>query len=291
MDRTNSSLLIVDDKKKNRDLLCKVLQREGYIVATANTGEEALQMLELESYDLILLDIMMPGMNGIEVLTNIRANPETKHIPVMMVTALNDKESVVQCIQLGASEYVSKPFDITILKSRVWRCLETGSYCDITPEQLENESQGNILIVDDNDLNRDLLARRMQQTGYHYNTAQHGYEALDMIDNFDIDLVLLDIHMPHLDGITTLEKIKQSPETRRIPVIMLTADTSDATMQQCLKLGADDYITKPFNALLLKARMAPLVKIKHKQDNDESRQQKLKQLASLGMAIKTPENL
>lgn len=112
-----------------------------------------------------------------------------------------------------------------------------------------------ILVVDDNEMNRDLLARRLQRDGHDIMHARHGREALDLLDNVRIDLILLDVMMPVMDGIQTLEAIRQDPRHRHIPVIMITAVHETESAVTCIEHGADDYIHKPFNPSLLRARV------------------------------------
>jgi serine phosphatase RsbU (regulator of sigma subunit) len=114
-----SRILVVDDNEANRDMLSRRLARQGHGVEMAAGGLEALQRLGAEPFDLVLLDIMMPEMNGYEVLERLKADPVLQHIPVIMITALNEMESVVRCIEMGAEDHLPKPFNATLLKARV----------------------------------------------------------------------------------------------------------------------------------------------------------------------------
>ncbi len=115
----SSRILVVDDNEANRDMLSRRLARHGHGVAMAAGGAEALERLGLEPFDLVLLDVMMPEMNGYEVLERLKADPELRHIPVIMITAINEMESVVRCIEMGAEDHLPKPFNATLLKARV----------------------------------------------------------------------------------------------------------------------------------------------------------------------------
>lgn len=131
MEAQPDRVLIVDDNEVNRDLLAKRLQRQGYGVTVVSNGFEALEMMASMSLDLVLLDIMMPQMNGYQVLETLKADPALRHIPVVMISAVNDIDSIVRCIELGAEDYLSKPFNPVLLKARINACLEkktlTGS--------------------------------------------------------------------------------------------------------------------------------------------------------------------
>lgn len=117
-------VLVVDDNEMNRDLLSRRLQRQGFTVAMAEDGKQALDQIQLQPFDLVLLDVMMPQMNGYQVLEYLKADTNLRHIPVIMISALDDMESVVRCIELGAEDYLFKPFNQTLLKARIGACLE-----------------------------------------------------------------------------------------------------------------------------------------------------------------------
>ncbi len=118
------SVLVVDDVESNRDLLSRRLQRQGHTVTSAANGLEAIDLLQTQAFDVILCDIMMPQMNGYQVLEHLKADPILRHIPVIMISALDDIDSVVRCVALGADDYLFKPFNPTLLKARLNACLE-----------------------------------------------------------------------------------------------------------------------------------------------------------------------
>jgi sigma-B regulation protein RsbU (phosphoserine phosphatase) len=117
-------VLIVDDVEANRDVLSGRLKRQGYVVATAENGQQALEKLRADTFDLVLLDIMMPEMDGYEVLQRLKADEALRPIPVIMISALSELDSVVRCIAMGAEDYLPKPFEPTLLKARIGACLE-----------------------------------------------------------------------------------------------------------------------------------------------------------------------
>ena len=131
MNVPDAALLVVDDNEDNRFTLTRRLKREGYTnLTTANDGRQALELLHAQRFDLILLDIMMPEMNGYEVLEQIKASPRLRQIPVIMISSVDDMASVVRCIELGAEDYLSKPFDATLLRARVSASLEKKALRD-----------------------------------------------------------------------------------------------------------------------------------------------------------------
>lgn len=114
-----STLLLVDDEHANRDALSRRLVRQGYEVTSAASGKEALEVLQQQNFDLVLLDVMMPEMDGLEVLSAIRESRPMTELPVIMVTARNQSADVVAALQLGANDYVTKPVNFTLLLARL----------------------------------------------------------------------------------------------------------------------------------------------------------------------------
>jgi serine phosphatase RsbU (regulator of sigma subunit) len=148
---TETRILVVDDNEMNRDMLSRRLEKQGHTVDIAVDGREALEKMRAVAYDLVLLDIMMPEMDGYEVLETIKADPALQHVPVVMISAVGEIESVVKCLELGAEDYLPKPFNPVILRARVDASLEKKRLRD--RERLYAES-----------LKREmLLGRKIQQ--------------------------------------------------------------------------------------------------------------------------------
>lgn len=117
-------ILVVDDNEMNRDMLSRRLNRLGHETVVAEDGEKAIQVIQEQSFDLVLLDIMMPILNGYDTLERIKSDEAMRHIPVIMISAVDDLDSVVRCIEMGAEDYLFKPFNPVLLKARVGASLE-----------------------------------------------------------------------------------------------------------------------------------------------------------------------
>ena len=126
----SSHILVVDDNASNRDLLSRRLAREGYRVTAAESGEAALTLTVAEGFDLVLLDLMMPGLSGFEVLCRLKADVRTSHLPVVMISALDELDSAVRCIAAGAEDYLPKPFNPVVLRARIGASLEKKRLLD-----------------------------------------------------------------------------------------------------------------------------------------------------------------
>jgi class 3 adenylate cyclase/CheY-like chemotaxis protein len=138
MSRPDAAILVVDDNDDNRYALCRRLEREGYRgMETAANGREALERLAARPFDLVLLDIQMPELDGYEVLARMKADPVLRHVPVIMISAVSELDSVVRCIELGADDYLPKPFNGVILRARIGACLERKRLHDREAAHLE----------------------------------------------------------------------------------------------------------------------------------------------------------
>jgi CheY-like chemotaxis protein len=137
----HATLLIVDDNDINRDVLSRRLERQGYTVAVATDGRQALEAVRTQPFDLILLDVIMPEMNGYQVLEQLKADATLRDIPVIVISALDELDSVVRCIERGAEDYLPKPFNPVLLRARIGACLEKKRLRDQEVEYLRNVSR------------------------------------------------------------------------------------------------------------------------------------------------------
>ena len=138
-----STILVVDDNDGNRDMLARRLERQGHRVVRAEGGRQALTVLGRQPIDLVLLDVMMPELNGYEVLQRLKQDPGRRDIPVLMISALDEIDSVVRCIELGAEDYLTKPFDPVLLRARVGACLEKKRLRDEQSRHLHELAEWN----------------------------------------------------------------------------------------------------------------------------------------------------
>lgn len=165
MTASDPLILVVDDNEMNRDMLSRRLQRMGYDAHLADNGETALKMVAATTYDLMLLDIMMPTLSGYEVLERIKQDEARRSLPVIMISAVDDLESVVRCIELGAEDYLFKPFNPVLLKARIHASLKRSER-GIQPADLQPHLDA--LRQDVNDLlNNDSENAQLQRMDNH----------------------------------------------------------------------------------------------------------------------------
>ena len=223
-----SRVLVIDDDETVHDMLYRLLSREGFLVEIADNGESGVnKALELKP-DVIVLDVLMPGMDGWDVLTRLKGNPETASIPVVMLTMVDDRS---KGYTLGVTDYIYKPVDREKLVAAITRCVRYG---DTAP----------ILIVDDDASQRDLLKRTLEKDGWETIRAHNGRAALEAVRARTPSIIILDLMMPEMDGFEFLHTLRKNPETREIPVIVLTAmDLSNAD-QMMLASNAIEVLKK-----------------------------------------------
>ncbi len=257
-------ILIVDDVRENLHLLMHVLSA-GHAISAATSGEKALELARRAPQpELILLDIKMPGMDGYSVLSRLKAEPATAHIPVIFVTALGDAAEVARGLELGVADYLTKPVDPELLLLRVNTQLALRRYREedaafapeaAHPPSMEPASAPTVLLVDDIPENVQALLEVLRDE-YRVMVASSGARALELVQGATPpDLVLLDILMPGMDGHAVCQHIKSLPERGRIPIIFISVSDSKQDKLKGFELGAADYITKPFDIDEVRARV------------------------------------
>jgi putative two-component system response regulator len=249
-------ILIVDDVPENLHALMNIL-RNDYAITAATSGAEALELANGQpTPDLILLDIRMPRMDGYQVLEALKQDPLTAGIPVIFVTALTELADEARGLRLGADDYLTKPLAPELVLSRVGNCIELNRYRRYAAvREAGGDVRATLLIVDDVAENIHSLAEVLKDD-YRIQVATSGMQALDTAGGAQRpDLILLDIVMPEMDGYTACKLLKANPATRGIPVIFVTALNEAADETQGLQLGAVDYLTKPINPAIVRARI------------------------------------
>ncbi len=255
MSLLSGSILVVDDNPLNRLLIKKVVSSMGMSVEEADNGKLALELMNIEKFDLVLLDIKMPGMDGIEVLEAIRSKQQYKDLPVMMMSAVDDLRTIKKCLNMGAVDYLSKPFDIKLVQSRIYYTLKTATTSTEVEPLPRKESHSRILVVDDEPLNLQLISHSLTGRGYHLQLMENPKEALKVLATEHYDLILLDINMPDINGMEMLETIKEDESMKNTPVLMLSALDDFKTIRECMEKGANDYVSKPFKKVMLMSRV------------------------------------
>ncbi len=210
--RRTNTVLVIDDDETAQDMMRHFLAKQGFDVVTASNGEEGLRLAEELVPAVITLDVMMPEVDGWEVLRRLKSNPKLVKIPVVMLTILDERN---KGYTLGASDYVTKPIDRDHLRSVLQRYRLSSSH-------------QKALVVEDDEFTRLALRRTLVDEGWQVEEAENGRIALDRLTEQEIHLILLDLMMPEMDGFEFLTELRSLPNTNQIPIIVVTgADLTD----------------------------------------------------------------
>ncbi len=202
-----STILIIDDDAEASEIIERFLLKDGFNVVTANSGEQGLQLARQIHPAAITLDVMMPRMDGWAVLRTLKADPELQHIPVIMLSMIDDR---TRGYSLGAVDYLTKPVDRELLHKTLSRYYCTDGNCPV-------------LLVEDDVEARSIMTHALEKNGWKVSEASNGQEALDMMADVQPRLILLDLMMPVMDGFGFLAEMRARPEWQDIPVIVITA--------------------------------------------------------------------
>ncbi len=263
-------ILVVDDVPANVRLLDARLQAEYFEVRTALNGRQALDMVEKERLDLVLLDVMMPDMTGFEVCAALKANPRTANIPVVMVTSLDQPEDRVRGLEAGADDFLTKPISETALMARVKSLVRLKTVTDelelraatmqsvgIDPSEIfagTTRLSGNILAVDDRESSTRRIRAALQDPLNVEVTADPAY-AMALAQSRDFDLLLVSLTLNSGDGLRLCTQIKAIDGLRQIPVVLITDADETPQLTRALDLGVNDYIIRPIDENELRARV------------------------------------
>ena len=269
----SARILVVDDIETNRRLLEARLTAEYFDVLMAPDGPTCLDLARSEKPDVILLDIMMPGMDGFETCRRLKSDPESRHIPVVMVTALDERTDRIRGLEAGADEFLTKPVDDVALFARVRSLLRLTSVMD---ELRQRESNGVEMMPYEpaNGDGRVVVAAADQAAAHRIARAlpasldAHGYgdPRIAISQARHADLVIVDLSSPRFDGLRLCARIRSDVETRQVPLLGVVDEMDKRTMVRALDLGVNDVISRPLDPGELSARSATQLKRKRYAD-------------------------
>jgi len=239
-------ILIVEDEDALLNVLSAKLKREGYEVSEAHDGEEAIASMRKKLPDVVLLDIVMPKMNGFDVLETMQSEQALSRVPVIVISNSGQPVEIERAKSLGAVDYLVKAqFDPDEVIEKVRKYLSTRSAPETNAAQnTQTGAGGTIVVVEDDKFLRDLLVQKLKKEGLTVSEAIDGDEGLRKIQEEKPVLVLLDLILPGLDGFEVLKRMKESSQTAKIPVIILSNLGQKEDVERGLKLGAQDFLIK-----------------------------------------------
>ena len=275
-------VLVVDDIPANVKLLEARLSAEYFDVLTAFGGEEALAVLARERVDVILLDVMMPGIDGFEVCRRIKSDSKTHHIPVIMVTALDQPSDRVQGLENGADDFLTKPVDDIALITRVKNLArlkmlndemlmrastgrEMGLAENAALEKALSGRGGRILVVEDHPRSAQRIVEALAKT-HEADAESDPNQALLRLSEGNYDLAIVSLSMQSADGLRLCSQVRSLDRTRHLPLIMLVEHGSDARLLRGLDMGVNDYVMRPVEKHEMLARVRTQIKRKRHSD-------------------------
>jgi signal transduction histidine kinase/DNA-binding response OmpR family regulator len=221
-------ILAIDDDPAVRDLVQRSLAKHGYHVKTCAEGEEGLRLARTFKPDIVVLDVVLPGIDGWSVLTELKEDPEFAKIPVVMVSFVQDPS---KGFSLGAADYITKPID--------WKRLT-----DVLEGFRSKRGPIHVLVVEDDKITRELLESVVQGAGFQVARAENGRDALEAMKVQTPDLILLDLMMPVMNGFEFMKLLRESPLNREIPVIVLTSKDVTPEERRTLEGGGSKIMSK-----------------------------------------------
>ncbi len=285
-------VLIVDDSPVTLASISQMLSDDYYSLVQATNGKEALDKAFSEHPDLILMDIMMPELNGFEAARILKEDSRTHNIPIIIVTALDDPENKSAGQEAGADEYLTKPVRPQELIARVNSLVTLKQYRDQL--DIRNHSQWSfiinqdsddalpapqsdppfVLLVEDNEGDAQLVRHFLKDLPLRFERVAKGKEALQLAQSGGVDLMLLDILLPDMSGFEVCRQVKNMEKGRNIPVVIITClDDMDSKVRS-IELETDDFLIKPIVGRELQARVKILLEKKRQLDNLRSHYEK-----------------
>ncbi len=249
-------ILVVEDDPDIANMLRLYFAGDTYSVAVTALGKKALDMCRKQMPSLIILDIMLPDTDGFSVFQHLRADPYTKHIPVIFLTQRDARTDQLAGLELGASDYITKPFDLHELKLRVRNLLQVTVQ---NAGRARISFKGRLLIVEDNMDIATILHTFFTEEGYQAEFVATGQAALDVCQQKLYDLIILDVELPDINGYEICQHLRQNVRTVYTPIVFLTQRAGRRDRIRGLELGADDYVTKPFDIDELYLRVRNLI--------------------------------
>ena len=277
-----AKVMIVDDLLPNIKLLKAKLEREFYRVITANNGVTALERLETERPDIILLDVMMPEMDGLETCRRIKADPRLSDIPVVMVTALSDKSDRIAGLNAGADDFLTKPINDVAMFARIRSLVRFKTMTDalklraqtgqefgssaISMDKINDISDSNILLIEDNETQLGQINAVLEKLGANPFAFSNPAAAVQSLDERNYDLIIIDSCITDGNSLPLCANLKSQEVTGNVPLILLIEEEDGDLLARGYDIGINDYLLTPLDSNEIKARCGIQLKRKRYQN-------------------------
>ncbi|HEV2251122.1 MAG TPA: response regulator [Candidatus Limnocylindria bacterium] len=282
-------ILIIEDEANNLDVARRIVRGAGHEALTATDGLAGLEIARRERPDAVLVDLLLPKLDGWSVTRAIREEPWAKELPIIAVSALAMQADRERARDAGCNDFVTKPYAPAELRAVLNRYFADGSAPKVPTRPADpaaaaaldaSERLGKVLVVDDEPANVELIVRRLSGNGYETLTASNGHDAIAVATKEQPDLILMDIMMPGLDGWQATRLLKGDPKTANIPVVFVTARDRPEDVAAGFEAGGMMYVNKPVEPVELFARVRNAIFMKRLQDDLRNKNEDLKRLES-----------
>jgi len=265
----SARILVVDDNKLNVKLLAAKLAKDYYFVSTAENGQEAIDVVKREMPDIVLLDVMMPVMDGFEACRILKADPATRHIPIVMVTALSDVSDRVRGLECGADDFLTKPINDVALMARVrsllrlkmimdeWRMREaTALQFSLPSQEPEDDTPkgGHILLLEDDAFMCNSVQTALAANGLEITVAENIEDVIEKSAAGTFDMIMASLNLRGEDTLRLVAQLRTRESTRTLPILMMANEGEIDLIARGLDLGASDYLIRPIEKAELLAR-------------------------------------
>jgi two-component system, NtrC family, sensor kinase len=263
------TVLIIDDSATYREQMRDCLEESGFAVLTAATGEEGLRVAAQQRPGAVIVDGILPGIDGASVIRHLRLDAALRGLPCLLLTATEGSAAELNALDAGADAFVRKDEDLTVVLARLHAVLRSATPPELSADTSTLLGPKKILAVDDSPTYLHQVSDALRGEGFDVVIARSGEEAIDVLGVQTVDCILLDLIMPGIGGREACRRIKSTPQVREVPLIILTALEDRDAMIQGLAAGADDYISKSGEFGVLRARVR--AQLRRKQFEDENR--------------------
>ncbi len=275
-------VLIVDDDPTALAALEMRLSEEYFEVSTAGDGEQGLEQMKADPPDIVLLDVVMPGINGYEVCERMRSDPELLHVPIVMLSVKSEPEDVVQGLKAGADDYLEKLFDDVVVLARIRSLVRSKLMMDEFRRREQTSNQLGVLDSEEDLIDSDVLGRRILvidddaetvgrismalASSYQVTSERDPDRAMAVAGDGEFDLIVVSLTMDGSDGLRLCSHLRTMEETRQTAILVITEPDSSEMLVRALEIGVSDYLKVPVNTDEMMARVRTQIKRKMYQD-------------------------
>jgi len=267
--RQKPMILLADDNTQNRNLFTAMLKKAGYKVISVEDGSKVLEIYEQHPFDLILMDVKMPVLDGLQTTRIIRQKEKNTgvRLPIIAMTGQAAGEDRIECLDAGMDDHIAKPFSYKDLVAKIEQAIE--NFANQHPAMEDKNSAEtikansfNVLVAEDNIENQEVVAILLKKLDVEYDFAENGKIALDKLKKKKYNLLLLDMQMPTMDGLETIKHIRNDEKLKDLYVISITAHAIKGDAEKYIEAGCDDYIAKPINKEIFQKKVRDLLEKK-----------------------------